>query len=98
MFACRKYLFNDGKSSGGIYNTRDNKKAPGTSGYQGMIICPFLFNIISLPGNALSLSQFELSYLFKIECISWSRKYSFTASMALSLLPYCVPRRGISVL
>ena len=42
---------------------------PCTSGYQGMKIWPLLFNIISLQGNALSPSLFELSYPFKIEGI-----------------------------
>ena len=40
--------------------------APCTSGYQGMKFWPLLFNIISLQGNALSPSPFELSYPFKI--------------------------------
>ena len=41
--------------------------APFTSGNQGIKIWPFLFNIISLQGNAFSPSLFELSYRFKIE-------------------------------
>ena len=38
---------------------------PCTLSYQGMKIRPLLFNIISLQGNALSPSLFELSYPFK---------------------------------
>ena len=40
-----------------------------TLGYQGTKIWPLLFNKISLQGNALSSSLFELSYPFKLEGI-----------------------------
>ena len=50
--------------------TRYDKKkfsAPCTSGFQGITICRLIFNIISLQGNALIPSLFELSYPFKTE-------------------------------
>ena len=65
---------------------------PCTSSYQEKKFDHF-FNIISLQGNVLRSSLFEVCYPFKIEDLALVPQVLFSASMTPLLLPYYEPRR-----